>query len=347
MGAHVHSQIRTLASAVARSFAAADLLHEDRYPERIENTRLPWNVPALMPTASLDGEDLAIFYDSPVKVEAQALHAFWEKTLHDMWNKPEGTLTGGAYAGLQRLLKTTKLGVRVLRFAQPPGYPGQFELRAGVQLSLEVAHLAYISLPIFKRVWTLDDYYVIASTGQQFGVRAGRPIVDSPWDFDASGSVMELLESPRGPTTYDCHYDEIAALRSVLHSHPDAFGAEFDGLDNALQALRYLSWGSYCPSLTTAMQTTPVDMKMWARREALLRDALDVMRSNRLNDKQKLQTLRQTLVPDVLTPSRFKAGVFSGDGFPFTLLPGKAEKIVAFLYDYYNTEVPCSLRRSL
>ncbi len=348
MAQRAQSQIRALAAAVARSFAMADLTQEERYPQQILHTRLPWSTPALMPaSATLGGEDLSNYLDYPIKVEAQALHAFWVRTLNDMWFKPHGTLHSGSYAGLGQLLRTTKVGMRALRFAQPPGYPGQFEMQAGVQLSLEVAHLAYLSLPC-KRRMNLDDYVVTLADGTEFGVRAGRPIVNSMWDsHDASGDVFDMLEQPRGPVSYVCQYDQIAQLRSVVHTHPDAFREDYQGLDTALQALRFLSWGSSCPDLSTSMQTEPTNLPLLRHKARLIEDCLNVMASDRLNDRQKLETLKGTLVPDVLSASGFKLAIFSSGNFPFTMLRGRAEAIVGWLENYYETEIPCNLRRSL
>lgn len=340
------SQLRALASVVARSFTMADLTHEQRYPGQIEHTRLAWMVPPLMPTTSIMGDDLTLYLDHPVGVDEDMLHAFWAKTLADMWHKPETLMRGGSYAGLQRLMRTSKMGVRALRFSQPPGYPHQFDMTAGVLFSLEVAHTAYLSQPCKRRL-TLDDYVVTTASGKEFGVRAGRPIIDSPWEYDATGEVLEILEQPRGAVSYACMYDQIAQMRSVLHDNPKAFRGDFDGLDSALQALRYLSLGQACPDLATAVQVVPTELPGLRHKEALLYDCIDLMESEDLSDRQKLLALRNNLVPDVLSNNAFRQKVFSSPTFPFTLQRGRADQIREWLRTYYETEIPCNLRRSL
>lgn len=346
MSAHVQSQIRALASAVARSYMLADLSHEQRHPERIEFTRLAWMAPPLMPAGTLQGEDLSVYFDYPLKMDSQSLHRFWVQTMHDLWHKPETTMRTGIYPGLSTLLRTTKVGSRALRFAQPAGWPNQIELQAGVALSLEVAHAAYLSMPCQRRVLTTNDYIVTAADGTEFGVRAGRPIIDTPWTYDASGEVFEMLEQPRGAVTYDCHYDQIAQVRSVLHTYPDAFRDDFHGLDTALQALRVLSWNSHCPNLVTALRVEPMNIPALKIKARALEDCLAAMESNRLNDRQKLHCLYGTLVPDVLSQSAFRKHIFSSPNFPFTMLRGHDARILEWLLNFYEQEIPCSLRNS-
>lgn len=345
MAIQVQSQVRALAKLVARAFAAADLDPEVCAAPQIELTNLPWSVPPLLTSATIGGEALEEYFDQGLRFSAPDMMKFWQQSMQDIWHTPGLVIKGGTYKALGSLLRMTKVGSRVLRFAQPPGYPGQFEMTAGIQLSLEVAHAVYISLPVRKRVLTISDYYVELADGTRFGVMDGRPLVESPWEYDASGEVLDFLEKPRGPTTTQCHYDQIAALRSTLHVHREKFRGDFEGLDQALQALRYLSWGSHCPDLTTAVQTAPTDIPLLRMREQALRDAREVMESTRLNDRQKLGTLRTLLVPTVMGLSRYRREIYASDHLPFTMAAAKETAIKEWLRTHYETEIPTNMRK--
>lgn len=339
------SQVRALAKLVARAFSIADLPPEARQVGKIELPTLPWRVPPLMTSVSLCGEPLEDYFNAGLNFQAPAMMEFWQKTMQDLWVKPGLSIKGGTYAGLASLLRTSKTGSRVFRFAQPPGYPDLLGETAGIQLSLEVAHAVFLSLPIRKRVFTISDYWVETADGLRFGVAEGRPLVDSPWTYDATAEVFDFLEQPRGPQSTDCLFDQIAAMRSVVHVYKDQFRKDFAGMDLALQALRYLSWGSFCPDLVTAVQTVPTDIPLLKMKEQAVRDARELMESTRLNDKQKLETLKSLLVPVVLSLTGFRRCIYASDHFPFTLTAAKEWSIKEWLRDFYETEIPENLRR--
>ncbi len=158
---------------------------------------MPWAAPPLFSQATLGGVPLEDYLNDPVKLEAQHLLAFWRKTMQDIWHKPALTVKSGVYAGAHKALGGARKGVQALRFARPPGYPNQFELTAGAQFSLEVAHTAFISLPCRRQVVTLDDYYVVLADGTEVGIKNGLPLVDSPWTHNVSGDILEMLETSR------------------------------------------------------------------------------------------------------------------------------------------------------
>jgi hypothetical protein len=343
--ANQQSQVRALAKLVARAFSVADLPPEARVPGKIDLPNLPWRVPPLMPSAKLCGEPLDSYFDSALNFEAKDMMAFWQKAMVDTWHQPGLAIKGGTYEGLRGLLRTAKIGSRVLRFAQPPGYPDLVDETAGIQLSLEVAHTVFVSLPIRKRVFTINDYWVETADGLRFGIENGRPLVDSLWTYDATAEVLDFLERPRGPEIIECLYDQIASMRSTVHLYKSHFRDDFAGMDMALQALRFLSWGGYCPELITAVQTVPTDIPLLKMREQAVRDAREVMDSARLNDKQKLETVKTLLVPNVLGLSRFRRHIYASDHFPFTLSLNKEGQIKEWLRDYYETEIPQNLRR--
>src|ERR1700741_580671 len=339
------SQTRSLAKLVARTFAMADLPPEVRQISRIDKPDLPWRVPPLMPSMSLGGEPLETYFDAALTFTPADLHNFWKKALHDTWHQPGLSFREGTYNGLRGMMRHAKLGSRIFRFSLPEGYPGQLDEKTGGMLSLEVAHAVFISHPVVKRVFDISNYWVQTADGLRFGVEDGRPILESPWEYDATAEVLDLLESPRGAETSECMFDQIAAMRSIVHTHKDAFRKAFAGLDMALQALRYLSWGGYCPELITENQVAPIDIPMLKLREQAVREAREGMDSNRINDKQKLETVYFLLVPNVLSATRFRRYIYGTEHFPYSLSLDKETRIKEYLREYYELEIPQNLRR--
>lgn len=339
-------QVRSLAKAVATAFAAAPLSDEERRPARIAITDLPWACPPLITSLVLEGTSMQDHFDAPVAVEPRALHRFWTEALRQMWHEPSRVLKNGAYASLGSAMPRVRLGQRAFRFSAPVGAPSQIDVTAAVTLSLEVAQCALVSFPVFHVEQSDDSYVVELPDGMRFGVENGRPLVDSPFVFDARGQVIEMLHAPRGAMTDVCHYDSIAAVRSVLYSHPASF-AQFDAVDQALQALRYLSLGGYCPELTTAMVAKPMEILRLRELEAVYFEALDVIRAQGISDRAKLETLRQLLVPAAMSIAKFKREIFSAASFPFSMAPGRTEQIEANLVTLYQSEVPQGLQRPI
>jgi hypothetical protein len=339
------AQVRLLADAVATSVAAAPLLDEERHPQRIAIVDLPWACPPLITDEALDG-GLQDFFDAPVPVTPEDLHRFWVTATRQLWHEPSRLLKNGVYEALGAAMPRAKLGVRAFRFSVPAGAPAQVDESAAVTLALEVAHCARVSFPV-SYLRHDDDNYVVMVNGGRFGVENGKPLIPTPFSFDARGQVDTLLRAPRGELTYACHYDQIAAVRSILYSHPDKFKHCFNALDQALQALRYLSLGGYCPELVRAMVVKPVDVQRQKDAEAALYEAIDTIRDTRLNDRSKLATLRNLLVPAAMTVAKYKQLVFSSSRLPFTMAPGKARQIEDNLVMLYKAEVPTGLQRPI
>lgn len=343
MAVSAPSQVRALAKAVATAFAAANLTDEERHPPRIDITDLPWACPALVSDLELDGIPLQAYLDAPVEVESRRLFHFWTEATRMLWFEPSRVMKNGVYAGLGQAMPKVKLGQRALRFSAPIGAPSSVDHTAAVTLALEVAHTAYLSLPVRDVIENDDDYVVETADGLRFGVYGGRSLVLNSFEFDARGMVPDLLRSPRGEISYHCHYDQIAAVRSVLYSHPGRF-AEFEALDAALQALRYLSLGGHCPELVTQMTLRPADVQRLREQERLLSDAFEVLRAD-ISDKAKLNTMHQILVPAVISETGFRRFVFASKEFPFALALGKLGEIEGKLRDLYKEKIPPSLQR--
>lgn len=347
MAVSAPTQVRALAKAVATAFAAATLTEEERHPPRIHITDLPWACPPLNTSLTLEGGSMQDYLDAPLDCTPQRLHRFWTEATQMLWHEPSRAFKGGTYALLSAAMPAVKLGQRALRFSTPAGAPAQVDEMAGITLALEVAHAALISFPV-KQFWTNhDDFVVELADGTRFGVEEGRALVPSPFAFNAKGMVSDLLDMQRGEISYRCHYDQIAAVRSVLHSYPERFPATFEALDQALQALRYLALGGYCPELSTALVVQPMEMLRLKEREVLYREAIELVVFPGISDRSKLETLLQGLVPAAMSLSKFRREIFSSDKFPFALAPGKLADIEATLRNLYKSEIPTGLQRPL
>jgi hypothetical protein len=339
-------QTRVIAKAIAHDFAAAPLTSEERNPQRIVHTQLPWTVPPLRTNLALNGQDIQHMLDAPVPTDAKHLLRFWKLTLKQMWTTPSQVMRNGTMANLTSALPKVKMGQRALRFSEPAQEAGLIDPIAAIQLSLEVAHTAYISLPVVDMVEDENTYVVTLADGTEFGVRDGLPVVDSPWKTHAKGLILDLLETPRGQASYVCHFDQIASVRSVIHEYPEKFPHNFDALDLGLQALRYLTLNGHCPELTTAMVMKPMEVAVWREKENAYMEALEVINSQ-LNDRAKLYTLQALLVPLVMSMSKFRREIFSASNYPFTMPAGRAEIIATNLRKLYMAEVPTAMQRQL
>lgn len=338
-------QIRALAKAVSAAFAMSSLTQEEKTPERLAFTDLPWQAPPLLAAQLLGGAPVHEYFDVPVPIDEKTIYEFWQQTLHQMWVSPSRLVRKGALATCGTYMPKVKVGQRALRFAVPAGYPELVDETAGTLFSLEVAHACAISLPVTRIVSNNDSYYV-ELLGQTIGVRFGRIACESPWEFDASKMVPDLLAMPRGAVDYTCHFDQIASLRSVLYSNRARFPNNFDAIDYALQGLRLLTRGAaHCPALVEQMYVAPLNMIEIRTQERALRDCIQTAKDNSISDRSKLQVMHHLLVPDVLSASGFRSNVFSNPNYPFTLAEGKLEQIEGWLRQEYKTRIPEEMRQ--
>jgi hypothetical protein len=338
------SQLRTLSRVVAEAFAVH--VTDEQKSGPIVHTDLPWAVPPLRTTVTLSGVPLAEYLDPQLSMDPDQLIAFWHKTLQAMWHTPAASVYRGQYRGLNTLMPKVRHGIRMLLFSVPLGYPAQLEETAGVLFSLEVAHLAALSIPHAHVVDDDSNYYVVLHDGREIGVKAGRPIIHSPWEYDASGMVWYFLDTMRGNASYACQYDQIAKLRSILYENQQTLAPVFEGLDMALQALRVMSVGGRCPDLLSATARSVGKIDVLREKERILWGAIDIMRAPMV-DQRRLQALYALLVPEYFGRSAFRKYIFSTAVFPYTLPAGRAEAIEQELITRYESEIPCNLRRKL
>lgn len=338
------AQIRALAKAVSAAFSASPLSDEERNPGRIDIADMPWVAPPLKTRATLGGVPVSDYLTVPVALDERQLHRFWIKTLDDLWHRPSSAMRRGVFANCAWAMPKVRLGHRAFLFSTPTGYPASLDMTAGALFSIELAHVAAASLPVQDVVSDTDNYYVILSDGTPIGVRNGLVICDSPWDMDVAGMVPDLLETSRGEADYTCRFDQLAMVRSVLHTHRRRF-EEFDGIDYALQALRILSLGGHCPELVTEMKLAPLDLPRLRQAERALRDCLATLDDMSISDRSKLSIWHNLLVPEVITASKFKQHIFNGAQFPFSLAQAKLDSIRSWFEEQYKSRIPEAMRQ--
>lgn len=337
------AQIRSLAKAVSAAFAASALTEEEKNPGRVELTDLPWAAPPLECHATLGGAPLMDYLNVPMNIDERLLRRFWSKTLEDLWLRPSSSMRRGVYANCSWGTPRLRLGQRAFLFSVPPGFPAQLDMSAGAMFSIEVARAAASSLPVLDVVSDEDNYYAITAEGSVFGVKNGRPACASSWDTSVAGMVPDMLATTRGEPDFTCRFDQLAALRSVLHQNRKLF-PEFQGLDYALQALRLLTLSEHCPELVTQMRMAPLDLPRLKLAERALRDALSIIDDLSMSDRVKLQIWHNALVPDVISATKFKQHIWAGAQFPFSLTQAKLENIRQWLEGEYRA-LPASIQQ--
>lgn len=346
MSNNVATQMRSLAKAVALAFSSSDITPEEASSNVLTHTDIPWSNPPLKCYDSLEDVPLSFYFDCPMIVEdGMRLHEFWRTAMDALFERGRHVISHGAFQGLNKATKAS-LGQKAFRFSIPEGYPFEMPAYTGVCFSLEAAHTAKLSIGLADFVDEDDNYFAVLPNGQIIGVKDGVPALPGTrWDVPAKGLVQDFLTTPRGATTYDCLYDQVARTRSLLWEHKKRF-RDWQALDYSLQALRKLSLGSYCPPLLGASQTAIIDVMVLQARELALRQAMEVMTLNTISDRAKVLTVQQLLIPLVTSKATFRLKVYnSGPVIPYTIQDRVMQKISVWLRHEYETHIPNNLKR--
>jgi len=322
------SSTRRLAQAVAEGFSRAALTPREM-KSGMTHGDLPWSCPPLLTEQYLGRVPLQEYYDGIVNVAEANIFAFWHNTLNALSHTPSTLIDGVTLTTTKMLLPTERLGTRAFLFSAPAGYPGAVEEISGLLLSMELAQACYCGVPISRRVIDDDNFYVELRNGSRVGVVNGLPAIESDWTFDGRGLIGELAHMPRGEAHQHCWYDSLAYARSLLHQYRSRF-LDFEAMDSAIQALRFMTFGGAVPELLVALQVGPHQQLQMKERITRLEQALSIIDHN-VSDRDKVSMMRQTLVPDAMSVTEFRLKVFAHDFIPFTLEAGKMERIRAHL----------------
>lgn len=325
------SLAKTLATQVVEALVLIGLNQEDILSGEIEFTNLPWQVPPLVVDAPLFGVPLSEFVDRVVYVNTEGLAQLWADALADMKNHPDKVLTMDGFRAMITAMPTIKLRERSLYLSLPDGFPGGITDLAAAVLSLECAHVMRTNSKLQGFVSDEDNYYAQLESGIEVGIKDGLPAMYGEiWDTPVNGMVQEMLRTPRGAVFEGCDYDIIAKVRSLVYTYHTNF-RDYEAVDWALQILRIIEGHKELLAAVYGVRKIAYNRKV--RREALLQ-AVEVVDRLSYTDRQRIETLKHVLVPEVLTAIQFSKQLY-----PFNKLPPPvlAEKVLNRIRNGVNT----------
>lgn len=297
-----------LSRLVVEALVKIGLTEQDVLGGAFLQTDLPWQVPPLVIEAPLFGAPLSEYIDFPMYVHVDHMINLFSDTLQDLRNAPAKVITHEGYKAVGNVLPHVRAMHRGLYFSLPDGYPQRVSDYAGVTLALECANLLRINSRLTSFVSDEDNYYATLPSGIEVGVRDGLPTIGAEqWDLPVSGMVQELLRTPRGAVWEGCDYNIIAKVRDVAHRYKDSI-KEFEAVDWALQALRVMDADK--PLLRTVKGIKRVAFEREGRM-VTLRDAVTVSLAQGMTDRQRIDALRNMLVPDIVKPAQFTKLIYN------------------------------------
>lgn len=313
---------KVLSRLVVEALVQIGLTQDDVLSGPIEFTNLPWQVPPLVVEATLFGTPLSEYIDQAVYVQTEELAMLWADALSEMKNNPDRVLTPEGYRGTIKAIPSIKLRDRPMYLSVPEGYPGGITDLAATMLSLECAHIMRANSKLGSFVSDEDSYYAVLETGMEIGIKNGLPCAYSDiWDMPSDGMVQEMLCMPRGTIFEGCDYDIVSKVRSIAYTYHGAL-RDYEALEWALQTLRIVDGHKELLEAVYNIKKVAHNRKV---RMTSLRDALQVVNQLSLTDRQRIETLKHVLVPQVLTAQEFGRAIF-----PFSKLPPPllAEKVL-------------------
>jgi hypothetical protein len=301
------SLAQELSRLVVEALVQIGLTERDVLGGAIEHTELPWQVPPLVIEAHLFGAALSEYFDRPTFVNLDHFINMYSDALADMRNAPAKVLNGEGFKQLYSALPRIKLAERQLYFAMPDGFPGGISDYAGASFALECAHILRTNAKLSEFVSDEDNYYAVLPDGMEVGVKDGVPSVwYEQWDLPVSGMVQEMLRQPRGTLWEGCDHDVIAKVRSVCHIYEKSL-RDFEAVDWALQALRVIDGSREL--LRAVRSLKAVAFERTSRMDAL-NYAVEVAGRLSITDRQRIETLKHALVPDILSITQFSKQIY-------------------------------------
>jgi hypothetical protein len=301
---------------------------------------LVWQWPGIVCDYPLNGLPLSELV--PVQSEGFDEAAFMRhilKASHDLRTAPHDAVGPAGYVGLAKIAKLSTEACH-LAFSTPSGFPACTP-HAGAVLNLEAAEFLRKSVPIRSLVSNADEHYVITAKGHEVGVKRGLPILSRRlWDTGMEGITQEVLRMPRGDPDESCDYDLLARVRSLVWEHQDKV-ADFEAVDWLLQTLRVLARGKPLIGLRASVQRLQGEPKKESNLAKLqaCREAVYVMGLMSMSDRQKIASIKATLVPQFMAESTFSKTIFNTyKPVPAYLRPVTRQRIIALLQDYVAEE---------
>jgi hypothetical protein len=307
-----------LSALIVEGLVRYGLRQEDILGGPIEHTMLPWQIPPLInDEVALFEVPFDMYLHSVTYLDPEALYSLWSDALLCLRNQPHKVVTPEGYRATSYAMPSVRTSERQLHLSMPTGYPHGVEDFAGITLSLECAHVLQYNAKLERFVSDEDNYYAVLPGGLEIGVKAGLPVLyDDQWDLNVSGMVQEMLRTPRGAVWEGCDYNIISKVRSVLVGYEGKI-RDYDGLNWALQTLRVVD--GHNELLEAVRKMGHVDL-LRKHRQAVLADAYDVVQQLSITDRQRIETLKHLLVPDVLNAAKFSKLIYSHSAVPPPIL---------------------------
>lgn len=300
-----------LAKVVVQALVRYGFTQDDVLKGEIRHTELPWQIPPLVCEMQLFGVPLGTYFESVGVLKVDALYSLWSDALLNMKNSPDKVLTPDGFRAVSYALPLVRASERYIHLSLPEGYPGGISDFAGIMLSLECAHLMRYNARHSTFVCDEDNYYAVTEEGMEIGIKAGLPVLyDDVWDMPVNGMVQEMLQTPRGAVWEGCDYNIISKVRSVTHELGNGL-RDAEGVDWALQTLRVIDGDK---ELLAAVRNMRAVQHVTKLRLSLLQQAWFIATQMSITDRQRIETLKQMLVPEVLTPGQFSKQVFPYTG---------------------------------
>lgn len=303
------THVTALAKAVAQNFLVAGFSSADLLTGQITLTDLPWQCPPLKAEDTLGGYPLEDYISAPTKVDPPQLYKFWLWGLEQMYASASRVTTVEGWRGLTQVLPGVSNGERALRFATPEGFPHHNDF-AGHAFTLEVVYLFATSTNVASRLMSDANNFYVETMHGPVGILDGQIIGNDMWGESCAGMVDSMLASPRGYINTACRFDLLSKVRSVLHENAHLFD-EFTGMDYALQTLAKLSQDRLCGELLSAVQQMLPESFETKRKIKITDEALEMLDAWVVNDRVKLGSMYEMLVPTVMTIGQFYARIFN------------------------------------
>lgn len=312
-----------LSRHVVEAMVQIGLTQEEILGGKIEHTTLPWQIPPLIVEATVFGTPLSEFFNQGVYVATDALVSLYSDALTDMRNNPGRVLSYEGYRAATYAIPNVKAKERQLYLSVPEGFPGGISDYAGVLLGLECAHLMRGNSKIKEFTHDEDNYYATLPDGTLVGVKDGLPTLwPEVWDLPVKGMIQELLQTPRGPVFEDCDWNVTAKVRSIMYTYRKSI-RDYEALDWAVQTLRVIEGEQQLLNMVRRIKQVAFNRR--SRLDAA-ENAKHLVDQISITDRQRIEALKNVLVPEFMTVSQFSKQIYTYYRVPPAVL---ADKVLA------------------
>jgi hypothetical protein len=296
----------TLSTLIVEAMVQIGLTQEDVLSKPTEDAALPWQIPPLVVEATLFDVPLSEYLDRVVYINAQALLNLWSDALLNMKNNPDSVISvDGGFRATSYAIPNVRSNERQLHLSMPEGFPGAVTDTAVSMLCLECAHLLRTNARIDHFVNDDSNYYaVLYDTKEVVGIKDGLPaLFADQWDISVEGS----------------DYNIVSKVRLLIHKYAKSF-RDFEALDWALQTLRVVDGHVELLSAVRAIKKVAYSR---AARLKLLEHCVEVLFRLSMTDRQRIESLKGMLVPEIMSSGKFSKMIYPFYAVPPALLSEK------------------------